>query len=117
MKKGVIIKLDKERTLRYGVNALAIAQVVGVGHINVKEVLPLVTYNRQGLNLREVYLVETEDGEHLRERTLFVRQGEDNAALVGVIDFAITVSLPFVSKSKEAGEVMLVVLNVIFEHF
>lgn len=50
MKKGVIIKLDKERTLRYGINALArIEDSIGkpimgldLEHLGMKELLAIV---------------------------------------------------------------------------
>ena len=50
MKKGVIYKLDKERTLRYGVNALArIEDSIGkpimgldLEHLGIKELLAIV---------------------------------------------------------------------------
>ena len=50
MKKGVIYKLDKERTLRYGVNALArIEESIGkpimgldLEHLGIKELLAIV---------------------------------------------------------------------------
>lgn len=50
MKKGVLIKLDKERTLRYGINALArIEESIGkpimgldLEHLGVKELLAIV---------------------------------------------------------------------------
>lgn len=50
MKKGVIIELDKPRTLRYGMNALAkIEDVTGksimkldLGHVGIKDLLAIV---------------------------------------------------------------------------
>lgn len=50
MKKGVLIKLDKERTLRYGINALArIEDTIGkpimgldLEHLGIKELLAIV---------------------------------------------------------------------------
>ena len=71
---------------RNGVYALAVSGEVVEGEVYVEEVFPFMPDVWQRLDLGEIDVVETQDGEHLGERSLFVRQTEDDARLVGLFD-------------------------------
>jgi hypothetical protein len=50
---------------RDGIDALSVSDGVIIGDINIEEVFPFVTDDRQGLYLREVDMIEGEDGKHM----------------------------------------------------
>ena len=75
-----------------------------------------MTDNRQGLYLREVDIVERQDGEHLTKAALVVRKREHKARLVGLLQRAHEVGLLRSRHHEEAREVVLVVLYAVLQH-
>ena len=55
-----------------GIDRLAITSEIVVHHIDIEQILPLASDNRQRLNLRQINLVEREDCQDVGEATLFV---------------------------------------------
>ena len=70
----------------------------------------------QRLNLREVNVVEAQDGEHLGERALVVGEAEHDARLVGPLDGAEQGGLLRVAHHEESGEVVRVVVYSLLQH-
>ena len=72
--------------------------------------------NRQRLYLGEVDIVEAQYCEHLRQRTFIVRQREHKACLIGFLHRAKQVGLVRIADYEEAGEIVLIVLDMVFQH-
>ena len=75
-----------------------------------------MTNDGQRLYLRQINLVESQDAEHLRQRTLLMREREDETRLVGLLKRTQEVGLHRIGRHEEAGEVVLVVLDIVLEH-
>ena len=63
------------------INTLAVSGKVVESQIDIEEILPFVSDIRQRLNLRQVDIIETQDGEHFGERTLVVRDNSLKAVI------------------------------------
>ena len=68
-----------------GVNRLAVAGQIIIHHIHIEQVFPFLTDDGKRLDLRQVDLVEGEDGQYMTQTALFVRKGEDDARLVRLL--------------------------------
>ena len=101
---------------RNGVYALAVPGEVVEGEVYVEEVFPLMSDVWQRLDLGEIDVVETQDGEHLGERSLFVRQTEDDARLVGLFDGTEQGCLLRIADHEKPGVVVRIVVDVFLQH-
>ena len=70
----------------------------------------------QRLDLGEIDVVETQDGEHLGERSLIVSQTEDDARLVGLFDGTEQGCLLRIADHEESGVVVRIVVDVFLQH-
>ena len=99
------------------IDGLPVAEGVVERYVDVELVLPFASDDRQRLDLREVDVVEREDGQHLREASLRVAEREDERGLVragGIVELR---GARFVGQDQEAGEVVLVGLDAASEDF
>ena len=65
-----------------GINRLAVAGQIIVHHIHIEQVFPFLTDDGKRLDLRQVDLVEGEDGQYMTQTALFVRKGEDDVPCI-----------------------------------
>ena len=101
---------------RNGVYALAVSGEVVEGEVYVEEVFPFMPDVWQRLDLGEIDVVETQDGEHLGERSLIVSQTEDDARLVGLFDGTEQGCLLRIADHEESGVVVRIVVDVFLQH-
>ena len=101
---------------RNGVYALAVSGEVVEGEVYVEEVFPFMPDVWQRLDLGEIDVVETQDGEHLGERSLIVSQTEDDARLVGLFDGTEQGCLLRIADHEKPGVVVRIVVDAFLQH-
>ncbi len=92
----------------YGVQGIAVLDVVVEGQVDEKPVLELAADDGHALYLGEVHAVEGEDGEHFGQRTLCVTHAEVDAGLVDFVALDGQDRCELVLQNEETGEVALV---------
>ena len=75
-----------------------------------------MTDYRERLYLGKVDAIEGKDGQHLAQRTFFVRKREYEARLVCLIYRTKEICFSRIAHHEEASVIMLVVLYVVFQH-
>ena len=102
----------------HSINALKVTVAVIILQVDIEKILPFASDNGQRLNLRKVYSVKAENGQHFRKASLLMWQSEDNTRLIGFSPWIIGGYLTAkVGKQEKTGKVVFVVLYAVFQNF
>ena len=99
-----------------GIYRLPVTGEIIIHHVYIEEIFPFSSYDGKRLYFREIDAVERQDGEHMAQTALLMRQCEDNTCLVGLLNRPQRIGKPWIGCDKKPCEIMLIVLDRVFKY-